>query len=62
MREQEELVHELHNAYDVLKACQEEGFSEKQLKALRSKIKTIEWVLTNQKKLNNFEEHEQDGL
>lgn len=55
MRSKAQIKNEIERLESVLNACIEEGLNEKQLRVMRGKIKILEWVLVDQKELDEFE-------
>ena len=55
MRSKKEIKEEIERLESVLVACVDEGLNEKQLRVMRGKIKILEWVLSDQKTIIDFE-------
>lgn len=55
MRSKKDIKEEIERLESVLNACIEEGLNEKQLRVMRGKIKILEWVLSDQKTIIDFE-------
>lgn len=55
MRSKKDIKEEIERLESVLGACIEEGLNEKQLRAMKAKIKMLEWVITDQKTIIDFE-------
>lgn len=54
MKSKPQIKNEIERLESVLNACIDEGLNEKQLRVMRGKIKILEWVLSDQKILDEF--------
>lgn len=61
MRSKKELKEEIERLESVLNACIDEGLNERQLRVMRGKIKILEWVLTDQVTLTEYEKEKKNN-